>query len=150
MRGSRMGRCKVDRGVRTVNHCKNVSKRCEQAFATGAGNRGTHLSIIDLACAEQCVQRVVAGNHKAGDVDEEGAGNVEEDEEKVQADETEDRVDLGHRRLLLEVVQGGVFGQLDSARVSTGTCSGHAIHDDAASISADAMIGTAQADVGAW
>jgi hypothetical protein len=108
---------------------------------------GTHLSVIDLARAEECVQRVVAGNHKAGDVNEEGAGNVEEDEEEVQADETEDRVDLGHRRLLLEVVQGGVFGQLDSARVSIGTCSRHAIHaihHDTAPISADAMINTAQ------
>ena len=80
---------------------------------------GTHLGVIDLARAEQSVQRVVAGNGEAGDVDEEGASDVEEDEEEVQAGEAEDGVDLGHRRLLLEVVEGGVFGQLDSARVST-------------------------------
>lgn len=70
------------------------------------------LSVIDLAGAEQGIERVVAGNDEAGNVDEELAGNVEEDEEEVEAGETEDGVDLGDRRLLLKVVEGGVFGQL--------------------------------------
>lgn len=79
---------------------------------------GTHLGVIDLAGAEQGAQRVIAGNDEAGNVDEEGAGNVEEDEEEVQACETKDGVDLGHRRLLFEVVEGGVFGQLQGTPAS--------------------------------
>jgi hypothetical protein len=70
------------------------------------------LGVIDFAGAEQGAQRVIAGNDETGNVDEEGAGNVEEDEEEVQACETKDGVDLGHRRLLFEVVEGGVFRQL--------------------------------------
>lgn len=70
------------------------------------------LSVIDLACAEQSSKRVIAGNDKASDIDQELAGDVEKDEEKVEGAETEDSVDLGDRRLLLEVVESGVLGQL--------------------------------------
>jgi hypothetical protein len=77
------------------------------------------LGVIDLARTEQGVQRVVTGDDKAGDVDEELSGDVEEDQEEVQAGETEDHVDLGDRRLLLKVVEGGVFGQLEHDIVST-------------------------------
>jgi len=70
------------------------------------------LSIIDLAGAEQGRQRVITRNDEAGDVDEESASNVEEDQEEVEGSETKDDVDLGNRGLLLEVVEGGVFGQL--------------------------------------
>jgi len=70
------------------------------------------LSIIDLAGAEQGVQRVVAGDEESSDVNEESTGNVEEDQEEVESTEAQDDVDLGHRRLLLEVVEGGVLGQL--------------------------------------
>lgn len=73
---------------------------------------GTHLSVIHFAGAEQSRQRVVTGNDEAGDVDEEGATNVEEDQEEVEGSETQDDVDLGDRGLLLKVVEGGVFGQL--------------------------------------
>lgn len=72
----------------------------------------TYLGVIDLAGAEEGGQRVVAGDDEAGNVDEELAGDVEEDEEKVQSAEAEHGVDLGHRRLLLEVVKRGVLGQL--------------------------------------
>lgn len=43
----------------------------------------TYLSVVDLAGAEQGVQRVVAGDDEPSNVDEELAGNVEKDEEEV-------------------------------------------------------------------
>jgi hypothetical protein len=73
---------------------------------------GTHLSIVDLTRAEQSGERVVAGDDESGNVDEKCAADVEEDEEEVQSRQTQDNVDLGDGGLLLEVVQGGVFGQL--------------------------------------
>lgn len=71
-----------------------------------------YLSVVDFAGAEERIQRVVARNDETGNVDEELAGNVEEDEEEVQAGETENSIDLGDGGLLLEVVEGGVFGQI--------------------------------------
>lgn len=73
----------------------------------------THLCVIDLAGAEQRVQRVVAGDDKSSNVDEEFASNVEEDQEEVKTSKTENGVDLGDRGLLLEVVEGGVLGKLE-------------------------------------
>jgi hypothetical protein len=77
------------------------------------------LSVVDLACAEQCVQGVVTGDNKAGNVDKELACDVEEDEEEIEASETENGVDLGDGSLLLKVVEGGVLGQLEHNTVST-------------------------------
>jgi hypothetical protein len=83
--------------------------------ATAAAELGnTHLSVIDFAGAEQGVQRVVTGKDEASDVDEEFASNVEENEEEVKSGQAENGVHLGHRRLLLEVVEGGVFGELEN------------------------------------
>ena len=79
----------------------------------------THLCVIDLAGAEQGGQRVVSGDGESSNINEEGAGDVEEDEEEVKTGEAEDGVDLGHRGLLLEIVEGGVFRQLDKESVSS-------------------------------
>jgi hypothetical protein len=76
------------------------------------------LSVIDLAGGEQSVQGVVAGDDESSNVDKELASNVEEDEEEVEAGETEDSVGLGDGGLLLEVVEGGVLGELDDGAVS--------------------------------
>jgi hypothetical protein len=81
----------------------------------------TYLGVIDFAGAEQGAQRVVCGDGEASDVNEEGPGNVEEDEEEVQPDEAEEGVDLGHRGLLLQVVEGGVLGQLGTRSLAGGT-----------------------------
>jgi hypothetical protein len=78
----------------------------------------TYLSVIDLAGGEQSVQRVVAGDDESSNVDKELASNVEEDEEEVEAGKTEDSVGLGDGGLLLEVVEGGVLGELDDGAVS--------------------------------
>jgi hypothetical protein len=77
------------------------------------------LGVVDLAGAEQGVEGVVAGDDEPSNIDEELASNVEKDEEEVEADEAEDGVDLGDGGLLLEVVEGGVFGQLHHSTVST-------------------------------
>jgi hypothetical protein len=72
----------------------------------------TNLGVINLAGAEQGVQRVVAGDDEASNVDKKLASNVKEDEEEVQASETQDGVGLGDGCLLLEVVEGGVLAKL--------------------------------------
>ena len=46
-----------------------------------------YLGVIRLACAEQCVQRVIAWNDKAGKVHKEFAPNVEKDEKEVDSNE---------------------------------------------------------------
>jgi len=70
------------------------------------------LSVVNLGGAEQRVQGVIAGNDEAGNVDEKFASNVEEDQEEVESAETEDHIDLGNRRLLFQVVEEFILGQL--------------------------------------
>jgi len=70
------------------------------------------LSIVDLASTEKCIERVVAGDDEASNVDKELASDVKENEEEVEAGETEYSVDFGDGGRLLKVVEGGVFGQL--------------------------------------
>jgi len=43
----------------------------------------TDLGVINFARTKQSRQRVVAGDDESCDVNEEGTGNVEEDEEEV-------------------------------------------------------------------
>lgn len=76
------------------------------------------MCVISLAAGEQGLERVVGWEGKAGSVDEELAGDVEEDEEEVESAETEDDVDLGDAGLLLEVVEGWVLGELPDRRKS--------------------------------
>lgn len=76
------------------------------------------MCVISLAAGEQGLERVVGWEGKAGGVDEELAGDVEEDEEEVESAETEDDVDLGDAGLLLEVVEGWVLGELPDRRKS--------------------------------
>lgn len=83
--------------------------------------RGTYcepLSVVDLARGEQGLQRVVAGNDEASNIDKELSSNVEEDEEEIETGKAEDHVDLGDGGLLLKVVEGGVLGQLEHHIVS--------------------------------
>jgi hypothetical protein len=53
-----------------------------------------YLSIISGTRGEQRMKRVVAGNQKASKVDQKLASDVEEDEKKVDADETQNGVYL--------------------------------------------------------
>jgi len=70
------------------------------------------LSVINFTRAEQCLERVVARNDEAGEIDQELASNVEEDEEEVESPKAEDDIDLGHAGLSLEVVEHRIFAQL--------------------------------------
>lgn len=70
----------------------------------------TYLSIINFASAEKRVQGVVAGNDEPSEVHEEFAGDVEEDEEEIDPNKAKEGIDLRYGCLLLEIVQGGIFG----------------------------------------
>ena len=76
---------------RTVSHCSKlacfVKLGLQQLQQLRQKARCTHLSVIDLARAEQRSERIIAGNHEAGNVDEELAGDVEKDEEEVEGSE---------------------------------------------------------------
>jgi hypothetical protein len=43
----------------------------------------TYLSVVNLAGAEQCIQRIITRYQKPGKVDQKAAGNVKEDEEEI-------------------------------------------------------------------
>ena len=81
-------------------------------------DRDAYLSIIDLARTEQSFQRIVSWDEEPGKVDKKFASNVKEDQEKVDADEAEKGVDLRNRSLLFEVVEHGIFGQLERFSIS--------------------------------
>jgi hypothetical protein len=40
------------------------------------------------------------------------SSDVEEDEEEIECDDTQESIDFRNRALFLEVIQGGVFGEL--------------------------------------
>lgn len=66
------------------------------------------------------MQGEVSGNDEAGEVGQELAAEVEDDEEEVQGGKANDGVDLGYRSLLLKVVESWVLGELRSSRISPG------------------------------
>lgn len=82
-------------------------------------DRDAYLGIINLARTEQGFQGIISWDEEPGKVYKKLASNVEEDKEKVDADEAEKCVDLRHRSLLFEVVEHGIFGELYHLRIST-------------------------------
>jgi len=62
------------------------------------------LCIVRFADSEKSFQRIVARNHEPGNVSEELASNVKEDEEEVRRDQAEEGIDLGDRGLPFQVV----------------------------------------------
>lgn len=95
--------------------CCLAATRRERQIVT----HGQPLGVVLLGVGEQGAQRVVARNHKTGKVCEELATNVEDDQEEVESGNTDDGIGLGNTNLLLEVVKGGVFGELCTSYVST-------------------------------
>lgn len=73
---------------------------------------GEPLSVIRGTRSEESLEGVVPGEKETGEVGEELASDVEEDEEEVDSDQTQDGVDLGERGLTLKVVQDRVLGEL--------------------------------------
>lgn len=72
------------------------------------------MSIVGLACTEQRIQGVVSWNKESGEVHKEFTSDVEEDEEEVDRNEAKESVDFGDGGLLLEVVERGISGELQS------------------------------------
>lgn len=70
------------------------------------------LSVIGGTGSEESLKRVVTGNQETGKVDEELASDVEENQEEVDANQTQDRIDLGDVGLALQVVKNGVLREL--------------------------------------
>lgn len=70
------------------------------------------LSVVNLAGAEERIERVVSWNDEASEVGEDLAAEVEEDQEEVESKDAENSVDLWDGGLLLEVVEDWVLGQL--------------------------------------
>ena len=76
-----------------------------------------YLGIIHFARSEQCIQRVIARNQKAGKVDQKSAGDVEENQKEIDSDKSEKSINLGYGSLLFKVVENRIFGEL-GAKIS--------------------------------
>lgn len=73
---------------------------------------GEPLGIIGLVGREDSFERIVPGNDETSKVGKNLSSKVEENEEEVEADNTEDGVNLRDGCLLLEVVEDLVLGEL--------------------------------------
>lgn len=62
--------------------------------------------------SEKSVHGVVARDNEASKIGEKLAAEVEDDQEEVESTETDEGVSLRHAGLALEVVKGGVLGEL--------------------------------------
>lgn len=81
------------------------SKRQAQAMQSVK----TYLSIVRLPHAEQGVQRVIPRDNESRKIHEEFAGDIEEDKKDVDGGNPKEDVDLRDGRLLLKVVECGIF-----------------------------------------
>jgi hypothetical protein len=73
---------------------------------------GKPLGVVVGVVCEESAQRVVTRDDEASDVGQQLAAHVEDDEEEVEGGQANDSIGLGDTSLLLEVVEGGVLGQL--------------------------------------
>jgi len=69
------------------------------------------LSIIGLASREESFERIITGDDETGKVGEDLPSEVEEDEEKVDADYTKNGVNFRDGGLFLEVIENFVLRQ---------------------------------------
>jgi hypothetical protein len=116
----------VDEALKNVQECVDhpVLARVSRAWSDDLREVSycKPLGIVDLASAEEGFKRVVARENEAGEVDEEGAAKVEEDQEEIETSQSQDHVDLGHTGLLLKIVEDFIFGQLETPQVSDEVC----------------------------
>lgn len=98
----------VSHYINPVSHqsCMKGSLRSERV------RKSTYLSVIGSTGSKQGMKRVVAWDEETSKVDQELASDVEEDEEEVDANETQDDIDLRDGGLSLQVVQRGILGEL--------------------------------------
>ena len=64
-----------------------------------------YLGVICLLNAEKSFQRVVTRNNETSSVDQKFASKIEKNQEEVECAQSENDIDFGNGRLLLEVVQ---------------------------------------------
>ena len=78
----------------TVNHYKTLaaSSECARVVQRVLLKSVAYLCIVHFANTEQCAQGVVARNDEPSDVHEELPSDVEEDEEEVNANESQELV----------------------------------------------------------
>lgn len=86
-----------------------LAKSCSEESEAGWRS---YLSVVGTTGGEESLHGVVTGQEETGQVNQEVASDVEEDQEEVDADQTQDSVDLGDRGLSLQVVQDRVLGEL--------------------------------------
>lgn len=75
---------------------------------------GKPLCVIILASSEQSLKRVISRNHKASEVGEELASKIKDNEEEVKGDDADNSIGLRHTKLLLEIVESRIFGELET------------------------------------
>ncbi len=78
----------------------------------GYSQERAYLSVVCLSYAEQRLKRIVSWYDEAGNVHEELASDVEEDEEEVDPEKAEESIDFGDGGLLLQVVEHRILGKL--------------------------------------
>jgi len=91
-----------------VDGVDNALNHCEESIDNPVGQP---LCVINLACTEQCLKGVIARNDESRKVDQELAANVEENQEEVETDESEEGINLWDGGLLLKVVEGRILGK---------------------------------------
>lgn len=76
------------------------------------------MGVIGGATGEEGAKRVVPRDDKTSKVGEELATDVEDDEEEIERSKADDAVGFGDAHLLLDVVKGGVLGELSNGAQS--------------------------------
>lgn len=75
----------IVKGPPTVNHCRKISigfnAQCPKKDR--AAERWTYLCVVNLAGTKQRIHGIISWKKETGEIDEEGAGDVEEHKEEI-------------------------------------------------------------------
>lgn len=111
--------------AKTTQYCDkgNVSDLAgSERMCERGGAYGQPLSVVRRAGGEESVQGVVARDGETGNVGQELAAEVEDDEEEVESDHADNSVGLGHRGAALEVDERGILAELRCRVLSVMLC----------------------------
>ena len=99
--------------AKTTQYCDAVSM-CGHNESTSCSRIPYRqpLGIVFFVGREERIERVVTGNDEAGQVGEQLAAEVEDDQEEVEGTDTDDAIGLGNARSPLDIVEHWVLGQL--------------------------------------
>lgn len=76
------------------------------------------MGVVGGAAGEEGAKRVVTGYDKTSKVGEELTTDVEDHEEEIERRKADDAVGFGNAHLLLDIVKGGVLGELSNGALS--------------------------------